>query len=109
MNRDESNRAFVMNQLSETEQKLLADQGFLPPYGSVWQEVDLDRIRRKLLVHMSNRADKHPLYGRYSTRDWHLVYPELTRLVSHPSILGRLKTPPRSGKMTPLSIANPGA
>lgn len=81
-----------MNQLSETEQKLLADQGFLPPYGSVWQEVDLDRIRRKLLVHMSNRADKHPLYGRYSTRDWHLVYPEITRLVSHPSILGQLKT-----------------
>ena len=81
-----------MNKLSDIEQKFLADNGYLEPYASVWEEEELDNIRTKLLAHVKNRADKHPLYGRYSTRDWHLVYPELTRLVSHPKILGQLKS-----------------
>jgi non-heme Fe2+,alpha-ketoglutarate-dependent halogenase len=78
--------------LSDVEQKFLADNGYLEPFEGVWEEKELDNIREMLLVHMRNKADKHPLYGRYSTRDWHLVYPEITRLLSHPKILGQLKS-----------------
>lgn len=81
-----------MDKLSDIEQQYLLDNGYLAPYTSVWKEDDLDSVRTKLLAHMKNIADKHPLYGRYSTRDWHLVYPEITRLVSHPKILGQLKS-----------------
>lgn len=81
-----------MNKLSDVEQKFFGDNGYLEPFESVWEEEELDNIRKKLLAHMKNTADKHPLYDRYSTRDWHLVYPEIIRLLSHPKILGQLKS-----------------
>lgn len=86
------NGAGTVNALTDIEQKFLADNGYIEPFANIWREEDLDIISTKLLAHMKNRADKHPLYGRYSVRDWHLVYPEITRLVSHPQILGQLKS-----------------
>lgn len=86
------NRDFSMNKLSDIEKKFLEENGYLEPFESVWEEKELDSIRKKLLTHIKNKADKHPLYGRYSTRDWHLVYPEITRLLAHPKILGQLKS-----------------
>jgi len=81
-----------LNKLSDVEQKFLAANGYLEPFKSVWREEDLDIIRTKLLAHVKSKSDKHPLYGRYSVRDWHLVYPEIVRLISHPKILGQLRS-----------------
>ena len=33
----------------------------------------------------------HPVYGRYSNRDWYLVYPELLKFACHPQVLNQLK------------------
>ena len=82
----------AVNELSDAHHNFLSENGYLHPYTSVWKEEELDDIRKKLLTHMRDKADKHPLYGRYSTRDWHLVYPEIVRLLSHPKILEQLKS-----------------
>ncbi len=76
---------------SADEVRELRHRGYLGPFESVVPEGDIEAVAAKLLSHCKNK-DSHPLYGRYSVRDWHLVYPELINLVNHNSVLTRLRS-----------------
>jgi len=78
--------------LSKRELESLKDNGYLGPYARVVCQDRVSSVARKLLVHVRNKGDRHPLYGRYSARDWHLVYPELLDFVAAPGVLNQLKS-----------------
>jgi non-haem Fe2+, alpha-ketoglutarate-dependent halogenase len=77
--------------LSEDEHRALYDDGYLGPYKRAVPEDQVNSIASKLLGHVKNKEDESPLYGRYTVRDWHLVYPELIDFVSTPSVLSQLQ------------------
>lgn len=77
--------------LSEDEHKALHENGYLGPYRRAVPEDQVDSIASKLLGHVKNKEDVSPLYGRYTVRDWHLVYSELIDFVSTPAVLSHLQ------------------
>jgi non-heme Fe2+,alpha-ketoglutarate-dependent halogenase len=74
--------------LSESERDDFWRQGFIGPFASGLSRDEAlalgDRYERTVL----DRA-RHPLYGRYSQRDWHLVHEDLERLLVRDSIVSR--------------------
>jgi non-heme Fe2+,alpha-ketoglutarate-dependent halogenase len=77
--------------LSEGELKTLYDDGYLGPYKGAVPEDQVNFVANKLLSDVKNKTAASPLYGRYSVRDWHLVYPELIDFVAAPSVLSQLQ------------------
>jgi non-heme Fe2+,alpha-ketoglutarate-dependent halogenase len=80
-----------LNGLTESEHKVLYDSGYLGPYEGAFSEDLVSSAASKLLNHVKNKGCASPLYGRYSVRDWHLVYPELIDFVTAPSVLSKLQ------------------
>ncbi len=78
--------------LSKGELQSLDDDGYVGPYVRVLSQDQVSSVASKLLGHVRNKGDRHPLYGRYSARDWHLVYPELLDFVATPAVLSQLKS-----------------
>lgn len=77
--------------LTKGQLQSLNKDGYLGPLSAVVPNNQVTSIAKKLLGHVRNRGDRNPLYGRYSVRDWHLVYPELLDFVTHPAVLNQLK------------------
>ena len=78
--------------LSKGELQSLDDDGYVGPNVRVVCQDQVSSVASKLLGHVRNKGDRHPLYGRYSVRDWHLVYPELLDFVAAPAVLNQLKS-----------------
>jgi non-heme Fe2+,alpha-ketoglutarate-dependent halogenase len=77
--------------LSEDEHRALYDVGYLGPYRRAVPEHQVNSVASKLLSQIESKENASPLYGRYSVRDWHLVYPELIDFVATPSVLSQLQ------------------
>ena len=77
--------------LSEDEHRALYDDGYLGPYRRAVPEDQVNSVASKLLSQVKSKENASPLYGRYSVRDWHLVYPELIDFVATPSVLSQLQ------------------
>jgi len=75
--------------LTPGEMRSLYSDGFLRPEKSVVDPTVVGSIAEKLLHHVRTK-DAHPVYGRHSVRDWHLVYPELVGFVSQKKVLSKL-------------------
>lgn len=63
--------------------------GYLGPLDGSVPEPIIDRAAA-ILDDMIDRRAPHPLYVRYSVRDWHLVAPEVLALFTDPAITRRL-------------------
>jgi non-heme Fe2+,alpha-ketoglutarate-dependent halogenase len=66
-------------------------QGFLGPLPAFMSSAAIDQIANNIYAMVRSRRD-HPLYGRYSVRDWHLVSDEVLDLFTHPAIVDRLQS-----------------
>jgi len=66
------------------------EDGFAGPFDGEISEEDIDAMRVLMLDFIHKKSD-HPLYGRYSVRDWHLVYPQLTALIRQSPVLTKLR------------------
>ena len=64
--------------------------GFAGPFDSGLSADRIDAMRAQVLDFIENMTD-HPLYGRFSVRDWHLVYPELADLIHDPTVVAKLR------------------
>ena len=66
------------------------EDGFAGPFDGEISDEDIDAMRALMLDFIHNKSD-HPLYGRYSVRDWHLVYPQFTALIEQSPVLTKLR------------------
>jgi len=80
------NKLNVMN-----EKKIFLEQGFVGPYKTSLSSTFFEELSEKLIAILDDRK-KHPIYNRFSVRDWHLVYPEMIDLFKDPAVLGRLQS-----------------
>ncbi len=60
--------------------------GFVGPLGMSVPRDLIDRVATRLDGMLSSHAP-HPLYGRFSVRDWHLMDEEVMTLLTHPRIV----------------------
>jgi non-heme Fe2+,alpha-ketoglutarate-dependent halogenase len=60
--------------------------GFIGPFPRFLSDSALDELRREL-EGIAVEHTRHPLYGRYSVRDWHLVSPAVLELFTHPVVV----------------------
>lgn len=68
----------------------LSGEGFSGPFPLALERGEIDEIA----VYLNRVLDAkqiHPIYGRYATRDWHLVNPAITRLLVNPRIVDKLE------------------
>jgi non-heme Fe2+,alpha-ketoglutarate-dependent halogenase len=79
------------DQLTSLELSEIYENGYLRPQPSNLDSSRVSAISKKLAGHM-RKKDNHPLYGRHSVRDWHLVYPELVDFVVNERVLGALRS-----------------
>lgn len=63
--------------------------GFVGPFAPFLSSREIDEYRNYFEDIISNRRE-HPLYGRFSVRDWHLVSPQVLNLLNHPAIIEKL-------------------
>lgn len=63
--------------------------GFIGPFESFLSDEKIDICRNYLEDIVSNRKE-HPVYGRFSVRDWHLVSQQILNLFTHPDVINRL-------------------
>ena len=64
-------------ELSQKDLHFFYENGYTGHFDGIIENEELDNIYKKILEHSRNKSDVHPVYGRYSNRDWYLVYPEL--------------------------------
>lgn len=69
---------------------LLERDGFVGPVPSYLSPNEVDRVR-DVLFDVVQRKPIHPLYERFSVRDWHLLSPEVDSLMSHPALADLLE------------------
>lgn len=67
-----------------------ARDGFVGPISLGLSRSLLDRVATRLDA-MLTHHQVHPLYGRFSVRDWHLLDDELLSILTHPHIVDSLK------------------
>lgn len=63
----------------------LERDGFVGPVPSYLSEAEVDRVR-EILLDVVQRKPIHPLYQRFSVRDWHLLSTEVDGLMNHPAL-----------------------
>jgi non-heme Fe2+,alpha-ketoglutarate-dependent halogenase len=77
------------DKLTQQQLQQFNQDGFLGPFDSPLNSDMLDDMAKSCSAVINEQPD-HPMYGRYSVRDWHLIHPQLTELVSHPNVLSKL-------------------
>ncbi len=80
----------IDGRLSEAQLAQFKQDGFLGPLDSPFSEAELDQMAAAC-AQVIDEKPEHPLYGRYSVRDWHLIHPQLSQLISHPDVLVKLR------------------
>lgn len=86
-----------MHQTLETPEAVVAADvaerfwrdGFAGPYPLDTDRDEIATLARRL-ASIADDREHSPLYGRHSQRDWHLLDPELERLLTQPAITGRV-------------------
>jgi non-heme Fe2+,alpha-ketoglutarate-dependent halogenase len=76
-------------QLSDEQKAAFFRNGFVGPI-SCYADMDLIDELAQLLVRVESEKLVHPLYGRYSPRDWHLIDGRLLQLFNHPGLIAPL-------------------
>ncbi len=76
--------------LSEEQLIDFKRKGVMGPFDSPLSDDALDDMFVPLVKSVKSLSD-HPLYGRYSVRDWHLLQPALVELVKHPEVCVKLQ------------------
>jgi non-haem Fe2+, alpha-ketoglutarate-dependent halogenase len=66
------------------------ENGFIGPLDSSLPKEYFTKLYARLSEIVDNR-EAHPLYNRYSVRDWHLTDPSMIRLFSDPAVMEPLK------------------
>jgi non-haem Fe2+, alpha-ketoglutarate-dependent halogenase len=66
------------------------EDGFAGPLDGEVPGEEIDAMRELLLDFVHKKSD-HPLYGRYSVRDWHLIYPQLMKLIRQQPVIAKLR------------------
>ncbi|MDC5807890.1 phytanoyl-CoA dioxygenase family protein [Vibrio europaeus] len=79
-----------VNGLTPEQRIAFQRDGYLGPLPCYVDEHGLDQIRASL-SDIVTHAPEHPIYGRYSVRDWHLVLPQLAALMTHPVVVQTLR------------------
>lgn len=77
--------------LSPEEISQFDRDGFIGPFNGSLPTATLDTIAGRLFT-MIDSKHTHPLYGRFSVRDWHLLDEDILSLFTDPSVTGRLKS-----------------
>lgn len=72
--------------LSGEQRESFFRDGFVGPLPRYAPLDLLDRIAARLMG-IEKEKSLHPLYGRYSPRDWHLVDNDLRTLLTHPGMV----------------------
>lgn len=67
----------------------LVTDGFAGPFDLPVSRQEIRKIADYLDDFLSTRR-VHPIYGRYSTRDWHLVHPPIVDLLGHDRVVREL-------------------
>jgi non-heme Fe2+,alpha-ketoglutarate-dependent halogenase len=75
--------------LSQEELSKFETDGFIGPFDAFLKPDEVAELRDYFEEVMTNRPD-HPLYGRFSVRDYHLVNPQVKALFTNPAIVDRL-------------------
>lgn len=65
--------------------------GFIGPLGRFASEELLESVCCDVQNVVQNPSE-HPLYGRYSVRDWHLISKNIEVLITHPVLIRALKS-----------------
>lgn len=92
MNNQPQDKQYSDREGALTEQQL-ADfyrDGFAGPFDSPFEGEEVDRLHQILWQQIDNKPD-HPLYGRFSVRDMHLVDTDVSKLVAHPEVSVKLQ------------------
>ncbi|MFN8769894.1 MAG: hypothetical protein ACK5Z5_00215 [Neisseriaceae bacterium] len=56
--------------LSQDQITFFYENGYIGPFKGILNKEELDNISTLMLAHSRNKEDRHPIYGRYSVRDW---------------------------------------
>jgi non-haem Fe2+, alpha-ketoglutarate-dependent halogenase len=88
------NQAYCLSEqqkyyLPEQLKSEFAREGFIGPFPSFLSDREIDEYRDYFEDIVSNKRE-HPLYGRFSVRDWHLVSTKVRYLFTHPAIVSCL-------------------
>ncbi|MDX6269412.1 MAG: hypothetical protein QOD28_635 [Acidobacteriota bacterium] len=75
--------------LTDEEVSKFEADGFIGPFDSGMPPHEIEALRGFFEDVMSRQPD-HPLYGRFSVRDYHLANPQLLSLFTRPEIVDRL-------------------
>lgn len=75
--------------LTEQEKASFLHDGFIGPFDSFLPEEEIDNLHDYCKEIEEDKGD-HPLYSRFSGRDWHLVSQPLLDMFKHPAIVDRL-------------------
>lgn len=78
-------------QLTKAQIDQFERDGFLGPFEAFANDAIIDRVKERL-ERMVRKQEVHPLYGRFSTRDWHLQDEDLLSIFCHPAIVDRLRS-----------------
>lgn len=74
--------------LTEAQQRDFHRDGFVGPLPRFLDDEALARLRAEVEELVLQRRP-HPLYGRFSMRDWHLAVPAMLEAFRHPAIVDR--------------------
>lgn len=73
------------------QKELFLNQGFIGPYKTSHSLNFFDRMEKRFSEIIDNR-ERHPIYNRFSVRDWHLVDKEIIGLFTDTNVLNKLNS-----------------
>lgn len=76
--------------LTKEQLEFLEEEGYVGPFDSQLPESTIDSVFSFLHEYLDKRAD-HPLYGRYSVREMHLLNKDVLALASQPGLVSSLQ------------------
>jgi len=71
--------------------KLFRAQGFIGPFKTSISSVFFHKLANRFIKIIDER-EKHPIYNRFSVRDWHLIDSEIVSLFKDKAVLDKLKS-----------------
>lgn len=77
--------------LTELQIERFHRDGFIGPLPKFCEEALIDEVHLSCLEAVNN-PHPHPIYGRYSVRDWHLVFSRMEEFLTHPVLVDVLRS-----------------
>ncbi|MDC5807801.1 phytanoyl-CoA dioxygenase family protein [Vibrio europaeus] len=76
--------------LTKEQLEFFEQEGYVGPFDSQLSDDTIDSVANYLHEYLDKRAD-HPLYGRFSVREMHLLNEDVLALASQPQLVGALQ------------------